>query len=545
VQKLLKNRTDWWNTTFDYTPPPPPKKKIIVDTIVDAGNDSTIALNGNSRIEGVVRDSSTKETLPFVNVVLIHNGSQIGGASTDFDGKFIINSVPVGTHSLQISYVGFNKIQINGIHSISNRTSAVNINLKASNVTLESFEVVDYSAHLLGTNYDNTDVNSVWNSNTNFASNNVGADLGGVVIEEGRNSTVRTERIRTFARPNIGSTSTDLMLGNFGVVSSNELIGNSNTFYACTSAGKKKELEKLNASKIKLKEWSPNAKYIQELKKKSKTELWAAYLELKKKYGNSPSFFMDVSQYFSTHLDLKTALRVLSNLAEMELENAQALRILGYRLLEIKEYELAVSVFEEVLKMREEEPQSYRDLGLAQAKNGNPQEAIENLYKVITDNWDNRFPEIELIALSEMNAIIATNNVNTDFMDEKLIQNLPVDVRIVLNWDTDNCDIDLWITDPIGEKCFYSHNKTKIGGIMTKDFTRGYGPEVFLLKKARKGNYKIQANYYGTSSQKLLGPVTLKLQFFTNYGTKQQKVKEVTLRLKEGKEVVNVADIEF
>ena len=196
-------------------------------------------------------------------------------------------------------------------------------------------------------------------------------------------------------------------------------------------------------------------------------------------------------------------------------------------------------------ELRKEEPQSYRDLGLAYAKNGEHQLAIENLYKVIQSDWDGRFPEIELIALTEMNAIIANNKVNTDFMDEKIIKNLPVDVRIVLDWDTDNCDIDLWVFDPTGEKCFYSHNKTKIGGIITNDFTRGYGPEVFLLKNAKRGKYKIQANYYGTSSQKLLGPVTLKLHFFTHYGTKQQKVKEVTLQLNKKQEVVDVAEIIF
>ena len=62
---------------------------------------------------------------------------------------------------------------------------------------------------------------------------------------------------------------------------------------------------------------------------------------------------------------------------------------------------------------------------------------------------------------------------------------------------------------------------------------------------AISGKYKIQANYYGTRSKKILAPVTLKMQFFRGYGREEQKLKEVTLRLNKQKEVVKIAAIEF
>ena len=61
------------------------------------------------------------------------------------------------------------------------------------------------------------------------------------------------------------------------------------------------------------------------------------------------------------------ALRVLSNLAEMDLDNRHLLRVLGYRLMQADAPALAVPVFEQVLAMGQEEPQSFRDLGLALA----------------------------------------------------------------------------------------------------------------------------------------------------------------------------------
>jgi len=219
---------------------------------------------------------------------------------------------------------------------------------------------------------------------------------------------------------------------------------------------------------------------------------------------------------------------------------------LANTLLEWESIDLAVLVFQEILAQREEEPQSYRDLGLALHLQGKDQEAIKMLYQVIEKDWNGRFPEIENIVLGEINAIIANSksSLNTSFMDEKLKDQLPTDVRIVIDWDADNVDIDLWVTDPRGEKCFYSHPETKIGGVMSKDFTRGYGPEEFLIRKAIKGKYKVEVNYYGSSQQRIVGPPTISAKLITNYGQSNQKEETIILRLKKNKEVIYIGDLE-
>ena len=52
---------------------------------------------------------------------------------------------------------------------------------------------------------------------------------------------------------------------------------------------------------------------------------------------------------------------------------------------------------------------------------------------------------------------------------------------------------------PSGEKCFYSYNRTWLGGRLSRDITQGYGPEEYLIKKAVSGTYQIKAHYYGDS----------------------------------------------
>ncbi|MCI5058447.1 MAG: DUF2135 domain-containing protein, partial [Flavobacteriales bacterium] len=88
-----------------------------------------------------------------------------------------------------------------------------------------------------------------------------------------------------------------------------------------------------------------------------------------------------------------------------------------------------------------------------------------------------------------------------------------------------------------------NHKKTITGGRMSEDFTGGYGPEEFLIRRAIKGNYKVEINYYGSSSQKITGPTTVQVKLITNFGRPNQKIKEVTRRLEKSEGVIHIGDI--
>ena len=57
---------------------------------------------GLGSIKGVVKDGDTKQPIPFCKVVLFQNGSVKGGATTDFDGGFQINSVGAGSYDVEV-----------------------------------------------------------------------------------------------------------------------------------------------------------------------------------------------------------------------------------------------------------------------------------------------------------------------------------------------------------------------------------------------------------------------------------------------------------
>ena len=297
---------------------------------------------------------------------------------------------------------------------------------------------------------------------------------------------------------------------------------------------------------IRLQKWQADAPYATRMRNAGADEVYRIYLDEKPGYAQSTAFFLDAADVLIDKGQADLGIRVLTNLAEMDLENRHILRILGYRLMQAKQATLAIPVFKKVLALSPEEPQSYRNLGLAYAADKHAQKAIDSLYEVVIRPWHNRFPEIELITLADLNSIVANTpaTLDTSRIEPRLLKNLPLDLRAVMTWDADNTDIDLWVTDPNGEKAYYGNRLTFQGGRMSMDFTGGYGPEEFSLKTAKPGKYKVQANYFGDRRQNVTGATTLSLKLSTHFGMGNQEDQIVTMRLKDKGGMVFVGEFE-
>ena len=252
---------------------------------------------------------------------------------------------------------------------------------------------------------------------------------------------------------------------------------------------------------------------------------------------------------------------------ELKLEEPRLLRIAAHRLQQAGELALAVDLFEKVLSLRPEEPQSLRDLALAlearadarrlKAGQGSPSIAadyvrsVELLNRIVLGRWDRRFPEIEVMALEEANRIIAVVERDPAFgrpsfpIDARLRTLLDTDLRVVMTWDTDLTDIDLWVTEPSGEQCYYGHALTQTGGLVSRDFTGGYGPEEYLVHRAMAGEYRIQSNFYGSRSQSLTGPTTIQATVITDFGRPNEARRSLTLRLTSAREMIGVGTARF
>jgi TonB-dependent SusC/RagA subfamily outer membrane receptor len=294
------------------------------------------------------------------------------------------------------------------------------------------------------------------------------------------------------------------------------------------------------------------ADYLKAIQQTAKAAQYQKYLELRKTLSGNPVYYFDVADYFIKTGNKELGVRILSNLAELDLDSYELYKMLGYKLKQLGDYQGEVFAFKKVTELRPLDPQSYRDYALALEDAGQHQQALDVLYEAMTKSYtndaDNLYSGIQEIFLPEINRIMALHKgkLNLSAVRKSVIKAMPVDIRIVMNWNMNNTDIDLWVTDPNNEKCYYSHNRTAIGGRNSHDMTQGLGPEQFMLKKAIKGTYKIEINYYGDRQATIAGPTTVMAELYTRYGTPQEKREIIVLQMKRGAGgTVYVGDLDF
>ncbi len=284
------------------------------------------------------------------------------------------------------------------------------------------------------------------------------------------------------------------------------------------------------------------------------------YLKIRKNYADSPAFYFDMADWFYTHGDKETALRVLTSIADiagLEPENAPLYRMLGYRLKEYGEYALEKFACKKVFQRRPMEPQSHRDYALALADNGEAQAALDSLYGLLTKTYSNDIvwhsSGIEEAVIMEINQILAKNaNLNTSKIDKNLIMKMPVDIRVVINWSSDNAVIDLHVVNPNNENCYPRRREMSVGWRINADIRERYGPEQFLVKNALRGKYRVYAEYYSDDRYyraPTIGTLTVMAEIFTMYADKTEQRKVVCLRIPNAKESgykkVEAAEFEF
>ncbi|CAD7954581.1 unnamed protein product [Amoebophrya sp. A25] len=114
---------------------------------------------------------------------------------------------------------------------------------------------------------------------------------------------------------------------------------------------------------------------------------------------------------------------------------------------------------------------------------------------------------------------------------------------IWLNWDTDKTDLDLHVIEPSGEEVYYQNRWSCSGGYLSRDFTQGYGPEVYLLKRPVKGTYKVQVKYYGSHQDSKLTGATSCVVWIMQRKGQDLNIEFFTMRLKKLHEKQTVMEV--
>ena len=116
-------------------------------------------------------------------------------------------------------------------------------------------------------------------------------------------------------------------------------------------------------------------------------------------------------------------------------------------------------------------------------------------------------------------------------MDPRLISRLDVDLRVVIEWNTEATDIDLWVEEPSGETAIFSNPGTELGGLLSNDMTVGFGPEEYVLRHAPNGEFTIKANVYSVDSLNPNGASTVTARLIYDYGRPTERMERRDIEL--------------
>jgi len=117
------------------------KKLLLIPLIVSLSSLSVIVYSqkATGTISGIVKDVSTGETMPGVNVVI---EGTLRGASTGPDGEFKISSVVPGTYSISFTFISYKPLKIDRIEVKEGSITVINAVMADQSVELEDIVVV-------------------------------------------------------------------------------------------------------------------------------------------------------------------------------------------------------------------------------------------------------------------------------------------------------------------------------------------------------------------------------------------------------------------
>ncbi|MCA9140287.1 MAG: hypothetical protein KDB00_26130, partial [Planctomycetales bacterium] len=235
------------------------------------------------------------------------------------------------------------------------------------------------------------------------------------------------------------------------------------------------------------------------------------------------------------------AIKAASTLVEAKPSDVEILRSVAFRAIEWKRGDQAAPLLWRIAQARPHQPQCLMLLARSLAAGGDLDASIVCYDLVTGGNWNQRWGSVQGIAKVELMSVLEQidpqNSSIAGYAKARLhqlrgeIAGDGLDVAIFMHWNTDRTDVDLHVTEPGGEECFYKNKSTKAGGRMTDDITEGLGPEMYTLQSAPEGDYHVQAKYFRSDQNRTKAPTEILVTLVRDLGRPSMKSQTKRLTL--------------
>ena len=301
---------------------------------------------------------------------------------------------------------------------------------------------------------------------------------------------------------------------------------------------------------------SLNPYYIKDYKNaNSIAEAKKTFFKLQKNiYELSIPFYIESYNYFKK-LDYNFAVEILKTVSQKAKDNPKALKTIAYKLEESGDYEKAKLIYKRLLNIRPEDEQTYRDLALVYIENKEYELAASMYNKMLK----NKIPNVNVLGLqetivNEASHLYWTNAdklILTDFplktlktfIPENDWKNFGYDYRIVFDWNDPAVEFNIQFVDPKNKYFNWSHTIIDDKEILEDELNYGYNTEEFIIEKSDKGNWIINIENYSIEDN--TNPTYIKYTVYKNYGRPNEIRKVELLDLSKLKQKVTLDVLKY
>lgn len=240
------------------------------------------------------------------------------------------------------------------------------------------------------------------------------------------------------------------------------------------------------------------------------------------------------------------AIKVLSSLVERNPGDWVLARDVAFSAMEMSRPAQAYHLLRRIALARPYDPSVYVAIGQCLTQLNKADMAIVFYEVALNGEFRNRAGDFRRIAGAEyaflLRDVVAGRKASNirpyararlESLYEKLGVKQSADLLITMAWNTDQTDVDLHVIEPSGEECFYSHPRTRSGGQLTRDITDGFGPEMYVIENAPKGEYDLWVKYFSTNPNRLGMRSKVYLTIYREFGSGTESVVRKVVSIKK------------
>lgn len=200
--------------------------------------------------------------------------------------------------------------------------------------------------------------------------------------------------------------------------------------------------------------------------------------------------------------DLTGALRAFTSLVDLGPRDAGMLARAGHLALRLGRADLAARYLTRAAAERPDRANYARGLALARWAAGQHADAVAPLLAALGARYPSRYGDLKRVMRGEAHAILDSWEA-TGLADAAQVQGLRARVgprpgpspalQVSMHWESEASDVDLALTDPAGETCWFRNRTTSSGLSLHADVSQGLGPEVIEVPQGRlrPGTYRV------------------------------------------------------